>query len=89
MRSSPFIVSEGIVRFVRFCDHYKECKLPSEIIDIEDEYTAYCFDEAIAYITMELLKGKTPNFRKIDQNTGEEKHYRSFSSLYEKYDSIG
>ncbi len=35
---------------------------PSEIMEIKDEYTAYCLDEALAYIVREIKGGKTPAF---------------------------
>ena len=35
---------------------------PSEVIRIEDEYTAYCFDEACAYFLSELSENKQPHF---------------------------
>jgi hypothetical protein len=47
---------------------------PSAFMGVEDEYTAYCLDEACAYITARLEKGETPTF---------EKHYTSFKDMYE------
>lgn len=38
--------------------------LPSEVMHIKDEYTAFCFDEACTYIT-NMMRGedqKTPRF---------------------------
>lgn len=35
-------------------------KLPSEIIRLEDEYTAFCFDEACMYIINQLESEKKP-----------------------------
>lgn len=35
-------------------------KLPSEIARIEDEYTAFCFDEACMYILTQLENEKKP-----------------------------
>ncbi|MCD3254339.1 hypothetical protein [Clostridium botulinum] len=37
-------------------------KMPSEIIQIEDEYTAYCFDEACSYMLTQLQKEEPPQF---------------------------
>lgn len=51
-------------------------RLPSEIIKIKDEYTAYCFDEACCYIRNKLDNGEQPSFRV---------KYKSFSDLYKKY----
>jgi hypothetical protein len=35
---------------------------PSEILNIPDEYTAFCFDEACEYIITKLEDGKKPCF---------------------------
>ena len=35
---------------------------PSQLINIEDEYVAYCFDEACAYIFGQLEAGKIPHY---------------------------
>lgn len=59
--------------------------MPSEIIGIEDEYTAYCFDECIAYITSQLDAGKQVNFKAFKDAGGVEK-VSSFSELYRKYE---
>lgn len=43
---------------------------PSELFDIEDEYVAYCFDEAVAlignFITGELEKIEGKNVKQIE-----------------------
>lgn len=46
---------------------------PSNIASIEDEYTAYCLDEACALITNKINNGEEPMFTK---------RYTSFSDLY-------
>lgn len=50
---------------------------PSTLFDIEDTYTAYCFDEACAYIVGQIEKGEEPQFRK---------EYKSFRELYAQYE---
>ena len=53
-------------------------KLPSEFMNITDEYTAYCFDEAVAEFMAKLEVGKKPRFplseeekrRRKKQNSG-------------------
>jgi len=50
---------------------------PSSLIDVVDPYTAYCFDEACAYITKEMEDGKEPSFKV---------KYTSFSDMYKKYE---
>lgn len=38
---------------------------PSEFFDLkDDEYTAYCLDEACAYISLQIKDGKEPRFEK-------------------------
>jgi hypothetical protein len=49
---------------------------PSTLLDITDSYTAYCFDEACAYITGQLEKGEEPQFKK---------KYKSFKDVYAQY----
>lgn len=49
---------------------------PSELFDIHDPYTAYCFDEACAVISIKLEKGEEPIFRQ---------EYKSFTDLYKQY----
>lgn len=56
---------------------------PSDLMEIEDAYTAFCFDEACAYILSELKDGKTP------MATGtvvEAKRYSRPSELYKNFD---
>ena len=38
-------------------------KLPSEILGCDDEYTAFCFDEACGYIRMKLEDEKVPHWK--------------------------
>ena len=53
---------------------------PSEIMGIEDDYTAFCFDEACAYICSMLLSGEKPNYNKNTMK--KDTHYKSFTSFY-------
>lgn len=43
-------------------------------MNIKDEYTAYCLDEAIAYISQKMKAGEQPQF---------EYKAKSFSEYYE------
>lgn len=52
---------------------------PSSFLGITDAYTAYCFDEACAYITSRIKDGEEPNF-----NKGVTGNYSSASALYSK-----
>lgn len=39
-------------------------KRPSDFFDLkDDEYTAYCLDEACAFIQLQMQDGKEPKFR--------------------------
>lgn len=58
---------------------------PSEILGIVDVYTAYCLDEACAYITSKIQKGEEPDFN-IQKESLEKQHY---SSLRDMYSSMG
>ena len=51
---------------------------PSSILEIDDCYTAYCFDEACHYILCQLENKKEPQFRA--------KH-KSFAELYSGYEN--
>ena len=35
---------------------------PSALLGLEDVYTAFCFDEACAYILTKVTDGETPDF---------------------------
>lgn len=50
---------------------------PSNLLDITDPYTAYCLDEACAYIIKKLEAGEEPTFRK---------EFKSFADMYRHYD---
>lgn len=49
---------------------------PSTLLDISDPYTAYCFDEACAYITSKKENGEEPVFKT---------KFSSFKELYNYY----
>ena len=53
---------------------------PSMLLEIDDCYTAYCLDEACAYIGRQLEDEKEPRFKS--------KH-KSFRDLYAGCDSRG
>lgn len=55
--------------------------LPSVIIGIDDSYTAFCFNEACAYIKINLDKGETP----IYPVETEKQEYRNFKDFYKQY----
>ncbi len=49
---------------------------PSEILHIDDEYTAFCLDEACVVIRAKLDNKEQPTFKK---------EYSNFSQLYAHY----
>ena len=53
-------------------------KLPSEILKIKDEYTAFCFDEACMYIITQIEDKKKPLWdedRKKNPKNKKDKYY--------------
>jgi hypothetical protein len=50
---------------------------PSKIVGIEDCYTAYCLDEACAYIMQQIDQGNEPSF---------EVKYNSFTDIYKQFE---
>lgn len=52
--------------------------LPSVVLGIKDNYTAYCFNEACSYILLKLREGEEIKAGKSLEN----KTYSSFSDLY-------
>lgn len=54
---------------------------PSQLFPELDEYTAFCFDEAIAYIIAKIQNNEEPDFT-IKDNSANVKHYKKASDLY-------
>lgn len=50
---------------------------PSDLFDIKDPYTAYCFNEAVALIIIKMNDGEEPQFKK---------KYGSFSDIYKRFE---
>lgn len=57
--------------------------LPSQVMGVEDEYTAFCFNEACALIISKLKDGLKPIVR-FDENN--KKIYSKPSDFYKKFD---
>ena len=49
---------------------------PSEMLDLMDDYTAYCFDEACTYIKLMSEEGKEATVHV---------KYNSFAEMYKEY----
>lgn len=50
-------------------------RLPSEILRIDDEYTAFCFDEACLYIINQIENKKKPRFKDEKVDSDKDKYY--------------
>lgn len=77
MRLAPFVTSKHVLRVIKVACKFN--RLPSEIMHIDDEYTAFCFDEACDEILSRLNDKDSPPPKFISQ-------YNSFSDLYKQYD---
>lgn len=62
---------------------------PSEILEIYDPYTAFCFDEACAYIVRQLEDGKEPILKREKlNNVVKPQSYKKASELYSKFSNV-
>lgn len=68
--------SKKILSVLGLANTYK-C-LPSTLLDIYDPYTAFCFDEACAYIAQQIEEGEEPRFVI---------KFNSFKEMYEHYEN--
>lgn len=60
---------------------------PSELMGDMDEYTAFCFDEACAFMIQKIRDKEVPVFPVFTE--GEETSFRSASELYRAYEKKG
>lgn len=58
---------------------------PSDLLDIDDAYTAFCFNEACAFIIKKLQDGETPILRN-ESEEDKKKVYSKPSDFYKKFD---
>lgn len=56
---------------------------PSDLLEIPDAYTAFCFDQACAFIVSRLKEGETPI---VKEESTEGMRYTRPSELYKKFD---
>ena len=75
---SPFVKTRRVLQVMSMARMYK-CR-PSEILSISEDYAAYCFDEACAFIQCKIDNGEEPQ---------ERKHYSSFSDIYKGLEKGG
>lgn len=82
MASTPltaFVKSEQILDVISVAKYYQLRPSRLMAIDEKDEYAAYCFDVACAYISQRVQNGDEPAFEK------KKVKYGSFASLYKAY----
>ena len=63
--------SRRILQLINMSNAYR-CR-PSELLCIEEEYAAWCLDEACLFVSMKVDEGEEPVFKK---------QYGSFSDIY-------
>ena len=73
-----FVRSRGLNRILNLAK--VQGKTPSEVMGIDDEYTAFCFDEACDYLVKRVLKGDDPRY---------EKKKKKVSSMAEYFKGLG
>lgn len=58
--------------------------LPSEILGIDDSYTAFCFDEACCEIINRIMNEEKPIYieQRLEQKAEKPKHYNNFKDFY-------
>lgn len=59
--------------------------LPSEILGIKDDYTAYCFNEACCQLMIRLDNEEKPEYIEQREQAEEPKHYSNFKDFYKAY----
>lgn len=80
----PFVQSRKIESVLVMSKQYR-C-LPSEILGIKDDYTAFCFNEACSYIIIMLQEGHKPHYTEVRNKWKEEqKTYSNFKDFYKQY----
>lgn len=80
-RLNPFVRTGEVLRIVGVLAMIEYSCRPSEMMGIKDEYTAFCFDEACAFIIKQLKDGKEP----IMKVENDKIIYNKPSDLYRKY----
>lgn len=71
---TTFVRSPRIISLIKLAKRFN--RLPSELLNLEDEYTAFCFDEACGLILDKLESGEEIRFQQ---------KFSSFSELYANY----
>lgn len=55
--------------------------LPSEVMSIKDEYTAYCFNEACLNVLLRVKNEEKPHYITLKQGE-EQKSFSNFTDFY-------
>lgn len=80
-RLKTFVRSGEVLRIIGVCGTLDFNCRPSEIMGIEDSYTAFCFDEACSFIIQQIRDGKEPVVRVEDNKLV----YKKPSDLYKRF----
>lgn len=77
------MASDGILRLLGMYKMLDMHCRPSELLEIGDAYTAFCFDEACSYILSRMRQGDEPVVKKKDEQP---KVYKKPSDYYKKFE---
>ena len=78
---NPFVRTGEVLRVIGILGTLDYPCRPSQLMGIKDEYTAFCFDEACAFIIRQIKDGKEPIMRVEDNNIV----YNKPSDLYNRF----
>lgn len=63
--------------------------LPSDLLGIEDDYTAFCFNEACCQLMIKLENGEKPTYieerEQKEKGRTKPKEYHSFRDYYKQF----
>lgn len=81
---TPFVRTKQMAQIIIMAKHYK--KRPSEILNIDNDYLAYIFDEMALYLEGEAMddKGKI-NWNKIKWQSNQKKSNIDFVEFIQKH----
>lgn len=77
-----FAQHERVISVLSIAKRY--CKRPSEILSLENDYIAFCFDEICSVIGAWLEAEKKPAFKQ-EIKTKRVVKYKSFSDMYKSW----
>ena len=82
MNYTPFVLTNKIESVISMSRLYN-C-LPSVIMGIKDDYTAFCFNEACAVIRVKMDEGEIPLYQ-TNKKKVEVKKYKNFKDFYKQF----